>query len=100
MGFSDYADYDGLGLAQLVKRGEVSPAELDNWGRKMAASDPEMFRLVVLSRPRGSIVPVDGMPPAGGGSGSVTDELQVSINKQMGVDEETYKKFGPKKEGK
>ena len=28
MGFSDYADYDGLGLAQLVKRGEVSPAEL------------------------------------------------------------------------
>jgi len=28
MGFADYADYDGLGLAQLVKRGEVSPAEL------------------------------------------------------------------------
>ena len=28
MSFADYADYDGLGLAQLVKRGEVSPAEL------------------------------------------------------------------------
>ncbi|MFX8597347.1 amidase family protein, partial [Acinetobacter baumannii] len=28
MGFAQYADYDGLGLAHLVKTGEVSPAEL------------------------------------------------------------------------
>ena len=28
MGFAEYADYDGLGLAELVRRGEVSPAEL------------------------------------------------------------------------
>jgi amidase len=28
MGFTDYAQYDGLGLAALVKRREVSPAEL------------------------------------------------------------------------
>lgn len=28
MGFADYAEYDGLGLAGLVKRGEVNPAEL------------------------------------------------------------------------
>lgn len=27
-GFSDYSKYDGLGLAALVKRGEVTPAEL------------------------------------------------------------------------
>jgi amidase len=26
--FSDYASYDGLGLAELVRKGEVSPAEL------------------------------------------------------------------------
>ncbi len=26
--FSDYQDYDGLGLAELVRRGEVTPAEL------------------------------------------------------------------------
>ena len=28
MGFAEYSDYDGLGLAELVRRGEVSPAEL------------------------------------------------------------------------
>lgn len=28
MGFAEYSDYDGLGLAELVERGEVSPAEL------------------------------------------------------------------------
>ncbi|HYE44657.1 MAG TPA: amidase family protein, partial [Caulobacter sp.] len=28
MGFADFADYDGLGLAGLVKAGKVSPAEL------------------------------------------------------------------------
>ena len=28
MGIADYSEYDGLGLAELVARGEVSPAEL------------------------------------------------------------------------
>ncbi|MEM8786202.1 MAG: amidase family protein, partial [Pseudomonadota bacterium] len=28
MGFETYAEYDGLGLAELVRRGEVSPEEL------------------------------------------------------------------------
>jgi amidase len=28
MGFAEYADYDGLGLAGLVNKGEVSPSEL------------------------------------------------------------------------
>ena len=28
MAFAEYADYDGLGLAHLVRRGEVSPLEL------------------------------------------------------------------------
>ena len=28
MGFAEYADYDGLGLAELVRKGEVRPAEL------------------------------------------------------------------------
>lgn len=28
MAFADYADYDGLGLAELVKKGETSPTEL------------------------------------------------------------------------
>ena len=28
MGIADYSEYDGLGLAELVSRGEVSPSEL------------------------------------------------------------------------
>ena len=28
MGFPEYADHDGLGLAELVRRKEVTPAEL------------------------------------------------------------------------
>ena len=28
MAFKEYADYDGLGLAALVAKGEVTPAEL------------------------------------------------------------------------
>ena len=28
MAFAEYADHDGLGLAALVKKGEVSPTEL------------------------------------------------------------------------
>src|ERR1700722_18235005 len=28
MGFAQYGDYDGLGLAELAAKGEVSPAEL------------------------------------------------------------------------
>ena len=28
MGIEEYSEYDGLGLAELVRRGEVSPAEL------------------------------------------------------------------------
>ncbi len=28
MGFPEYSDYDGLGLAELVRRGEVTPSEL------------------------------------------------------------------------
>lgn len=28
MGFANYAEYDGLGLAELVRKGEVTPAEL------------------------------------------------------------------------
>lgn len=27
-GFSDYDKYDGLGLAALVKRGEITPSDL------------------------------------------------------------------------
>ncbi len=28
MGFAEYSDYDGLGLAELVRKGDVTPSQL------------------------------------------------------------------------
>ena len=77
-----------------LKDGKTSPAELDDWGRELAKTSPEQFRKIVLSRPAGSVVPVQGIhlgkeTPAGG----VPDDVQLSVNKQMGLDDETFKKY-------
>ena len=84
-------------LVQLaLKNGQTSPEELDKWGRALAKSSPDQFKLIVLSRPKGSVVPLEkiGDPPPKKGEGA--DEAQLSINKMMGIDDETYKKYGPK----
>ena len=77
-----------------LKDGKTSPAELDDWGRELAKTSPEQFRKIVLSRPAGSVVPVQGIhlgkeTPAAG----VPDDVQLSVNKQMGLDDETFKKY-------
>lgn len=79
-----------------LKNGQTSPDELEKWGKKLALEHPEQFRLIVLSRPAGSVVPVEGLKLAGDKDPGGLDEAQRLINKQMGIDEETYKKFGPK----
>lgn len=85
-----------------LKEGKTSKAELDAWGATMARQTPEMFRAVVLSRQPGSVVPLEQVavlkdaPKAG----AATDEVQLSINKMLGVSEEAWKNHGPKaKEG-
>ncbi len=82
--------------ALALKDGKTSPEELEKWGRKLAKENPEQFRLIVLSRPAGSVLPTkrakilpDSM------DGATPDDVQVSINKMLGIDNETYKKFGP-----
>ena len=80
-------------LVQLaLKDGKTSPEELDKWGRDLALKSPEQFRLIVLSRPAGSVIPVGGLspsPPAKDG----LDETQKSINKMMGIDDATFAKY-------
>ncbi len=47
MGFSNYAEYDGLGLAELVERGEVSPAELVECAiERIEKLDPDLNAVV------------------------------------------------------
>jgi len=47
MAFAEYADYDGLGLAALVRKGEVSPAELvDACIERIEAHNPALNAVV------------------------------------------------------
>jgi phage I-like protein/cation transport regulator ChaB len=79
-------------LHLALKDGKTSPEELDKWGRDLALKSPDQFRLIVLSRPAGSVIPVGGLlpsPPAKDG----LDETQKSINKMMGIDDATFAKY-------
>jgi len=81
-------------VAVALSEGKTSPEELDKWGRALALKDPEQFKLIVLSRPAGSIIPVEGIgkaPPARDAGG--LDDVQRSINALCGVDDETFKKY-------
>lgn len=83
-------------VAEALKNGQTSPEELGKWGRDLALKSPEQFKVIVLSRPKGSVVPIDkiGDPPPK--KGDAPDDVQLEINKMMGVDDEAWKKYGPK----
>jgi phage I-like protein len=80
-------------VAIALKEGKTSPEELDKWGRDLALKAPEQFRTIVLSRPAGSVIPVDKIVVAKDPAGEVPDDLQKSVNRMMGVSEETFKKY-------
>ncbi len=80
-------------VALALKEGKTSPEELDKWGRNLAASSPEQFRLIVLSRPAGSVIPVDGIVIAKDQTPGALDDTQRKVNQMMGVTDEMYKKY-------
>jgi phage I-like protein len=80
-------------VALALKEGKTSPEELDKWGRDLALKAPEQFRTIVLSRPAGSVIPVEKIVVAKDQTGAVSDDLQQSVNRMMGVTEETFKKY-------
>lgn len=80
-------------VALALKDGKTSPEELDKWGRDLALKNPEQFKLIVLSRPAGSVIPVDGINHKKETPGGTLDDTQREVNRQMGIDEETYKKY-------
>lgn len=99
------AQLDGIQGANLVdlalKEGKTSKAEVDAWGAKMAKDNPDMFKTVVLSREAGSVVPlgeVKVLKDKPGGPDKA-DDVQLSVNKQLGISAETWSKHGPKAEG-
>ncbi|MCL4514142.1 MAG: phage protease, partial [Firmicutes bacterium] len=80
-------------VALALKQGKVAPAQ-KAWAEEYAMKDPAGFTAFLAHAPQ--VVPVTevagGAPPAGGG-GKI-DEAQLLINKQLGISEEDFKKFG------
>lgn len=84
---------DAEDLVQMaLKQGKIAPASAE-WLRAYALKDPAGARAFVESAPQ--IVPV-GTTLAGGkqppAPGEI-DELQASINKQLGISDEVFKKW-------
>ena len=80
-------------IDEATQEGKVTKAELEQWAAKLAETNPEQFKLIVLSRKVGAAVPVEppkkGKPDAG-----TLDDVQLSINKTLGISDEQFKKFG------
>ena len=92
---SEIKQNDLINLA--IKDGKTSPEELDRWARDLALKNPEQFKLIVLSRPPGSVIPIDSIPEGPKNRDAKADETQLLINKMMGISEETWKKYNPVK---
>lgn len=81
-------------MDEALKAGKVAPAQKE-WAEQYALKDPAGFRAFLEKAP--VVVPVGQeiaggrVPPAGG---SVTDQIQLSVNKMLGISEEDFKKYG------
>ncbi len=80
-------------IALALKEGKTSPEEVEKWGRELALKNPESFKTIVLSRPAGSVVPVDKIVVAKDLPQGVPDDTQKRVNRLMGVDDATFAKY-------
>jgi len=84
-------------VGQAVLEGKITKDQLEKWGNDMALNDPEQFKKVVLSKAVGSEVPVDKLAKKEiKADDAILDQVQLSINKMVGVSEDSWKKYGPK----
>ncbi|WP_319543164.1 phage protease [uncultured Pseudodesulfovibrio sp.] len=92
------ADMKGGDLVRTaLKQGQITPDDAKTWGNDLAKDNPEKFEQIVLSRKPGSEVPLEqlALKDDDSSKSAVADDTQLSINKQLGIDEETFEKFGP-----
>lgn len=80
-------------VAQAMQDGKITPAQKD-WAMDYAKRDLEGFKVFVNKAP---VVVIDGriVTNQKAGEGAL-DDTQLMINKMCGVDDETFKKYGPK----
>lgn len=83
-------------VAQAMKDGKITPAQKE-WAEDYAKRDIEGFKVFVAKAPtvvvQGKVI-TEQKPPEG-----AIDDTQVQINKLCGVDDKTFKEFGPKEQG-
>jgi len=83
-------------VAKALSEGKITPEQRE-WAKAYAERDLEGFKTFAAKAP--VVVPVEKLP---GGEKVVSrkaeGELQLSINKMCGIDEETWKKYGPKEQ--
>lgn len=90
----DKRDTDEL-VEMALKGGKIAPAQRE-WAQTYALKDPAGFAAFVAQAPE--VVPLhqrvaDGTPPPGG-KGAALDEAQLLVNKQLGLSDEAFKKYG------
>lgn len=77
-----------------LKEGKTSPDELAKWGKDLALKNPEQFRLIVLSRPAGSVIPIETIGHAPKSRESASDDEVMLVAKMLGVTQDDIKKYG------
>jgi len=82
-------------VQEALKTGRTSPAELKDWGSELAKNAPDQFKKIVLARQPGSVIPLDKISVVHDKTGDLPDDVQKAINKQMGLSDDDFKKFGP-----
>lgn len=81
--------------ARALKEGKTSPEELTAWGRNLALKSPGEFEKIVLSRPAGSVIPVEKLPPKDDlAHKQAADEAVLNVAKMMGVSKDDIEKYG------
>lgn len=79
-------------VAMALREGKIAPA-LKEWAEQYALKDMDGFKAFLDQAPQ--MVPLSPAPGRGGGKpGAGADEVQMSVNKLLGVSEEDFKKYG------
>ena len=72
-------------IAKALSKGQITPAQVEQYGKEMALKNPSGFALVVLSRREFSEIPLSELPAGGKdqGGGTASDKMQKLVAKKM-----------------
>jgi amidase len=98
MGFKEYGDYDALGLAALVRSGQVSPGDLlDEALSRVAAVNPQINAVVHLMEARAREAIAAGLPegPFRGVPFLIKDLMTALAGEPMRMGSRLFKDYVP-----